>query len=317
MDEVGSGPPSARSTTWRVPLCPFRIECRAALLGQVRQEVEDAFNSARGRQETGGVLYGRNELGCIDIVAYRTLPCEHAMGPGFVLSANDERRLVNLIAACDTDPELKGMQPVGWYHSHIASRIFLSERDRQVHSRYFASSFQVALVLRPSAERATRAGFFFKESSGAMRTDSAYEEFVIESAPAIPEIYPSPAALAEVPAKRDTPAKVSPAPDVTVCPKCGGRQMRRSRRIGAPERLRGVFGYYPYRCLECLSRSFLKRSPVLLELIRPNSGKRPEERRRAWLRTRREFLLWGTGIVGFLLILLYMVRDAGPKQDQP
>jgi hypothetical protein len=35
------------------------------------------------------------------------------------------------------------------------------------------------------------------------------------------------------------------------------------------------------------------------------------------MRTRREILLWGTGIIGFLLILLYLTRESGPKQDQP
>ena len=70
-----------------------------------------------------------------------------------------------------------------------------------------------------------------------------------------------------------------------------------------------------YRCHECLFRSLLKRSD-LLDAIRPTSRKRPEERRRAWLRTRREILLWGGGIIGFLMILYYLIRDTGPKQDQ-
>lgn len=317
IDEVEEGPAVARLRTWRLPQCPFWIECPAAVLDQIRQEAEDARNGARGPQETGGVLYGRNGLGRVHIAAYRPLRCEHAMGPGFVLSAGDEKRLASLLAPRGADPELSGLQPVGWYHSHIASKIFLSERDRQVHGRFFASPFHIALVLRPSAERATRAGFFFKESGGAMRTDSAYEEFVLEHAPAAPEARPTAATLAEVPIRRPKQEKAAPAPDQAACPKCGSSQIRRSHRVSSMERIWGILGYYPYRCQECLSRSFLKRSSVLLELIHPNTGKRPEERRRAWLRTRREFLLWGAGIVGFLLILMYMVRDAGPKQDQP
>lgn len=298
-----------------IPQCPFGIECSAAVLDQIRREVENALNSPRGERETGGVLFGCSELGLIRIEAHRPLYCEHAMGPGFVLSASDEKRLLELIAAHRADPDLSGLQPLGWYHSHVASKIFLSERDRQVHSRYFAAPFQVALVLRPSAERATRAGFFFRDSTGAMRMDASYEEFVIETAPLVQEIRKP--VIAAVPAKRPQPAKLPQAPEQPVCPQCGSKHIRRSRRMHPVERLRGAFGYYPFRCQECLSRSFVKTASELMDLIRPNSDRRPEERRRAWLRTRREFLLWGAGIAGFLLILLYMVRDSGPKPDQP
>ena len=308
------GPPDT-TRTYRVPQCPFWIECSCAVLDQIRREVDDALNSPRGARETGGVLFGRQELSRIHIVAHRVLHCGHALGPGFVLSASDEKRLTELISAPRTDPDLTGLQPLGWYHSHIASKIFLSERDRQIHIRHFAAPFQVALVLRPSAERATGAGFFFQESAGSMRTNSSYEEFTIESAPLVEEIRKP--VIAEVPAKRTQPANTGSVADQPVCPKCGGKNIRRSHRMHSAERLRGVFGYFPYRCQECLSRSFVKRPVDLMDLIRPNSGKRPEQRRRAWLRTRREFLLWGAGVAGFLLILLYMVRDAGPKPDQP
>jgi proteasome lid subunit RPN8/RPN11 len=314
IGEVKSGPPEA-ARTFRVPQCPFWIECSCTALDQIRREVENAVKSRRDGRETGGVLFGRIELGLIHIAAHRPLPCDHAMGPGFVLSPGDEERLLELIAVSRTDPDLTSLQPVGWYHSHIASRIYLSGRDRQIHMRYFGAPLQVALVLRPSPERATRAGFFFRESTGAMRTDSSYEEFVIESTPPVREIRKP--FVAEAPGERSHSANVSAGPEEPVCPKCGSRHIRRSQRMHLVERLRGALGYYPYRCQECLSRSFIRRSVDLMDLLRPNSGKRPEERRRAWLRTRREFLLWGAGIAGFLLILLYMVRDAGPKPDQP
>jgi ribosomal protein L37AE/L43A len=102
-----------------------------------------------------------------------------------------------------------------------------------------------------------------------------------------------------------------------ICPKCGSQRLRRSRRTGPIERLRELFGFYPYRCHECLSRSFLRTSSGLLELARSKSKKRPEERRRARERTRREILLWGSGILGFLAILYYLIRDTGPKPDAP
>jgi type II secretory pathway component PulM len=59
------------------------------------------------------------------------------------------------------------------------------------------------------------------------------------------------------------------------------------------------------------------KTSSLLERARTSRRKRPEERRRARERTRREILLWGGGILGFLAILYYLIRDSGPKPDQP
>jgi hypothetical protein len=221
-----------------------------------------------------------------------------------------------VILAPERDRTLNGLQAVGWYHSHIRSKISLSERDLELHSRRFPAPFQVAVVLRPSAEGPTRAGFFFREASGAIRTESSYEEFPLRSEPSEPVLQTRarPATLASL--KRDAPALETPERERLACPKCGCKQLRRSHRTNAFQRLPVLFGYYPYRCQECLSRSFLKTSD-LLDAVRPNSHKRPEERRRAWLRARREMLLWSVGILGFLVVLHYLIRETDPKSDQP
>jgi hypothetical protein len=64
----------------------------------------------------GGVLFGIHEPGCIWILASKPLQCEYAMGPGFVLAKGRQ-----LISASATDPELNGLQALGWYHSHLRS----------------------------------------------------------------------------------------------------------------------------------------------------------------------------------------------------
>ena len=310
---------AASLKTWRIPQCPFLMEYSPAALEQIRREVDSGRSFPGGERETGGVLFGLHEPDRICILAWKPLPCEHAMGPGFVLSEQDEKRLAKLIAAPATDPELSGLEALGWYHSHIRSRIFLSERDLQIHSRYFAAPHQIALVIHPRSDGPARAGFFFTESSGEMRTESSYEEFTIETPPPpAPELKPV-AVSRKVSSHRRTTSAAKPEPQQAepICPKCGGKHLRRSRRTGPIERIRQVFGYYPYRCHECLSRSFLKTSPNLLRVARSSPRKRPEERKRARQRTRREILLWGGGIFGFLAILYYIVRDTGPKPDAP
>jgi proteasome lid subunit RPN8/RPN11/DNA-directed RNA polymerase subunit RPC12/RpoP len=296
--------------SWRIPQCPFEIECSAATLDRIRREVESGLSFSSGPREAGGVLYGKNEPGRIRIVACRPLDCEHALGPGFVLSETDEKRLADLIAAPGVEPDLHGLDVLGWYHSHVYSKIFLSERDAQIHARYFSAPFQVALVLQPRDEKPPRAGFFFREADGAMRTDSCYEEIVIEGGQPKPQVEaPGPAPSPS--ARRVSPHRKPSAQAQPVCPRCGSKHIQKSRRTDPLERFRSMLGYYPYRCQECLSRFFLRQSPG------GNPRKRPEERRRAWLRTRREILLYAGAIFGFLLFLLFLMRETSPKTDQP
>ncbi|MGA3044542.1 MAG: hypothetical protein ABSF54_27530 [Bryobacteraceae bacterium] len=315
-DPSQNGTP-ANLKTWRIPQCPFSIECSAAVLEQIRREVEAGRVSPHGEREIGGVLFGSQESGGIRILASQPLPYEHALGPGFVLSEKDEKRLAQLISTPATAPELNGLQPLGWYHSHLRSRIFLSERDLQIHSRHFDAPFQIALVIRPESERPTRAGFFFREASSQMRAESAYEEFTIEAPP--PEAPEPQQPLVSKPPASHKRRHSKPEPQQTepVCPRCGSLHLRRSRRDGPVERLRGFFGFHPYRCHECLSRSFVKTSSGPFELARSSRRRRPEERKRARQRTRREILLWGGGVFGFLAILYYLIRDTGPKQEAP
>src|SRR5439155_2727902 len=99
-----------------------------------RREIDAGLNSPRGEHEIGGVLFGKHYPDRVRILDCRLLQCEYAMGPGFVLSERDKKLLAELIVSAATDRELRGLTAVGWYHSHIQSRIFLSERDLHIHS---------------------------------------------------------------------------------------------------------------------------------------------------------------------------------------
>src|SRR5208337_1141874 len=113
---------------WSVPECSFEIEYSARVLDDIRLSVVDAFFSLpRGGAEIGGILLGTFENDCVTIIAYRALECEHAMGPSFTLSQNDQVKLRDMVAAAW---EEEGLQPVGWYHSHTRSDIFLSDADQ-------------------------------------------------------------------------------------------------------------------------------------------------------------------------------------------
>ena len=177
--------------TWAVPQCPFRIEYVPRVLDDIRLAVVDAFFSLpRGGAEIGGVLLGRLEDMRLVISDYLPLDCEHAFGPSFTLSQNDEAALRELLARRPTNGDGNGhgngSLPVGWYHSHTRSEIFLSEADQDIHRRYFSEPWQVALVLKPHTFHPMRGGFFFREPDGTMHAAASYQEFEVEPLPVRP-----------------------------------------------------------------------------------------------------------------------------------
>ena len=158
---------------------------------------------SRGGIEVGGVLYGDHSENVVRIRAWRQIPCEHSKGPAFVLSPSDTQGLESLLKL--EDPTLDGLQPVGWFVSHTKSEINLRSGDQEIFDRYFRHPWQVTLVLRPARHRGTDAGFFFRETDGAMRTASSYKTFSVAAfarfsahhEPAIPKGTPRATPLSE------------------------------------------------------------------------------------------------------------------------
>jgi proteasome lid subunit RPN8/RPN11 len=169
---------------WAAPECPFALEYSPRVLDDIRLAVTDAFFSLpRGGAEIGGLLLGRHEPARVVIVDSMPLECEHAFGPSFVLSDRDHAKLAELLAAAGRNPQSK---PVGWWHSHTRSEIFLSDADQQIHNSFFPEPWQVALVLKPHTFQPTRAGFFFREKDGSMHASGTYREIVLDAMPMRP-----------------------------------------------------------------------------------------------------------------------------------
>ena len=164
---------------WRPPQAPFEIWYSRLVLEQIRLAVVDAyFLVPRGGLEIGGVLLGRNRDRQVEVLDHEPLDCEHAFGPSFSLSPRDQERLKHFLAKVRQGS--RGLEPVGWYHSHTRSEIYLTQSDLDIHDRYFPKMWQVALVLRPSTSQPVRAGFFFRELGGSIRASASYHEFRLD-----------------------------------------------------------------------------------------------------------------------------------------
>ena len=165
---------------WEAPQCPFTIEYSARVLDDIRLAVVDAFFSLpRGGAEIGGILLGRHEPGRVTISSYQPIECEHATGPSFTLSRNDEAKLREQL-------ESLGSAVVGWYHSHTRSELFLSDADLDICKRFFPEPWQIAIVMKPHTFQPMRMGVFFQESDGTIQASAPYSEMLLEPLPIRP-----------------------------------------------------------------------------------------------------------------------------------
>lgn len=166
----------AKYGNWSVPESPVSIEYSLVVIEEIRHEVAEGFQKlSRGGLEVGGILYGTRDGRTVRILAMRPMECEHARGPAFLLSDNDQAKLASQLAA--EDPRLEGFIPVGWFLSHTRSEIALSDSDLELYSAYFPSPWQVTLVIRPGRGGSMRAGYFVREADGTVKSERSYLEF--------------------------------------------------------------------------------------------------------------------------------------------
>src|SRR6266571_4441321 len=85
--------------SWSVAESPITIEYTLVVLEEIRRAVTEGFQRlSRGGLEVGGVLYGSREDRTVRVLAIRPIACEHARGPGFLLSDHDAADLANQLA---------------------------------------------------------------------------------------------------------------------------------------------------------------------------------------------------------------------------
>jgi hypothetical protein len=167
--------------SWSTSEIGLTIEYPLEVMEEIRAAVSDGLQRlAHGGLEVGGVLFGVRRDTSIRILTWRPILCEHALGPSFRLSQCDCAELVHLLEVAKSDPDLRGLDSLGWFVSHARSNISLSTEDVEIYDRFFPAQWQVTLVLLPTDASPTRAGFFVRETDGSLRTESSLREFVVE-----------------------------------------------------------------------------------------------------------------------------------------
>jgi hypothetical protein len=176
MTEDGN---STESPDWQ-PEGSATVQWHGTVLEALCRQAIDGFHAfAHGGLEIGGVLYGTREGATVRIEGAAELPCEHALGPGFVLSANDEAAFAKLLEAP------AGRESIGWYCSHTRSAPELTANDCRVYDRFFTVPGSIALVMKPASRGSVDGVFFFRSADGTL---SALPGFTVDSKSTAPAI---------------------------------------------------------------------------------------------------------------------------------
>jgi proteasome lid subunit RPN8/RPN11 len=167
--------------SWSTPEIGLTIEYPFEVMEEIRTAVCDGHQRlAHGGLEVGGVLFGTRRDTSIRLLTWRPIFCEHALGPSLRLSTRDRAELARLLEVAKSDPDLRGLNSLGWFVSHTRSNLSLSTADVEIYDNFFPALWQVTLILQPTDAGPTRAGFFGRETDGSLRMESSYLEFEVE-----------------------------------------------------------------------------------------------------------------------------------------
>lgn len=186
---------------WNIPGHDQEIEIPLGVAAEIVAAAKEGFNRfPRGGLEVGGVLFGIREEERVQVRAARPIPCKHMLGPSFVLTSEEHDELAARLLALKDEPELAGLVPVGWYHSHTRSGLLLSDADCHLHNRHFPQPWQIAVLVRPEAGRPAELGVFVRRPDEELSPRPALvvnEEALLSAGP------PEPGDASEQPEPRE------------------------------------------------------------------------------------------------------------------
>lgn len=153
--------------------------------------------SARACQERGGWLVGQVLEGGVGVWVAELVvgPDDSGSDVAYAFGPETQARLIDGTAAARERLGRRGLRAgrIGWWHTHPAMGVFLSDADVDVHSTSFPAPTDVAVVVAPFQDPA-------RDAIGAFR-------FVAGEVVAIGDvgIAPAPEALAEFPFRLEGP----------------------------------------------------------------------------------------------------------------
>jgi hypothetical protein len=147
---------------WAVPGSPVAVHLRLDVVDRLAAEFMRGLGAVPKRgAEVGGVLLGSIEPGLVKdtsivrIEDFEPIPCSYVRGPSYLLT-EDDRKLF--------DDVCQRRSPVGYYRSHTREGLSLGPEDINVLDQNFPLGANIALLVRPLADKPGVAGLFAREN---------------------------------------------------------------------------------------------------------------------------------------------------------
>lgn len=191
--------PDADYAFWTIPGTSSKITYSLGAFHEIDFLVNEGFRRIpHGGIEMGGLLFGRITEDGLRVETFRPIECEHASGPSFNLSDRDIANLERQIATADSEPELSGLEVVGWFIAHTRGPLKLTDKETQLFDRLFAGPEKLTVLVKPERFHPTRFGFLIREKAGLLQTDATSSALILPG--------------------RGTPGKEGPVPSIAAPP---------------------------------------------------------------------------------------------------
>ena len=165
---------------WMSPDGSAKVVYSLPLFHEIDAYVNEGYRRIpHGGVEVAGLLLGSLADGLLQLEAFRPIECQHAFGPSFVLSEPDLEQLREQIEAASSDPELDGLQVVGWFVGHTRSALRMAEREAGWFDELFPAPDAVAVLVKPEHFQPTQFGFLSRRAGDPMERDASAHAVIL------------------------------------------------------------------------------------------------------------------------------------------
>ncbi|HXI42608.1 MAG TPA: hypothetical protein VNH83_21675, partial [Bryobacteraceae bacterium] len=165
--------------TWTFPGAPVRIHLHLSVVERLAPEVRRACDVVPTHSvEIGGLLLGTADFKSSPVVEIKDFVpflCEYRSDHKFILSDANQRKLEETLTTIRNE-RADGLAVVGFYRSHIGAGLSLNESDLALAEAHFYDPADVFLLVKPSSDGSSTAGFFFWDN-GRIDSEFTFLEF--------------------------------------------------------------------------------------------------------------------------------------------
>ena len=152
-----SGTATSPYYVWKPAEKPISVQLQFDVVDRILLEVMRGFGAVPKRgAEVGGILLGTVEMHgdrfVVNVEAFEAVDCDHASGPSFILSEDDQAAFLESMDRWKRGPERR-IYAVGYYRGHTRDGICLAAEDLAILEDLFPEATAIAMVIKPYAAR--------------------------------------------------------------------------------------------------------------------------------------------------------------------